>query len=205
MKNCHISIDNTHSVCSGAEAHTFWLCWINTMAADALVPCVTRSWADMALMLQDEGVFVFHQRSQPTAPSVSSNDIMEIIFMFPGNSSTSKVSAMECDIDGSEQDCSMSSALVLEILQSCTKPSLCPCNYSWVKWHISWLIVSHWCQGRYNVNTNILKIVHHQKTCNFVPACSTDGNSHFVMATQAVQLPAFFSASCSQFRPGEKK
>ena len=130
---------------------------------------------------------------------------MEIIFMFPGNSSPSKVSAMECDIDGSEQDCSMSSALVLEILQSCTKPSLCPCNYSWVKWHISWLIVSHWCQGRYNVNTNILKIFHHQKTCNFVPACSTDGNSHFVMATQAVQLPAFFSASCSQFRPGEKK
>ena len=29
-------------------------------------------------------------------------------------------------IDGFDQDCSISSALAMEILQSCTKPSTCP-------------------------------------------------------------------------------
>ena len=35
---------------------------------------------------------------------------------------------MKCDIDGLVQDCSNSNANALELLQSCTKPSICSCK-----------------------------------------------------------------------------
>ena len=47
-------------------------------------------------------------------------------------------------IDGLVQDCSNSSALAMELLQSCTKPSIS--DSSWLLWSFSW-IISRTCQS----------------------------------------------------------
>ena len=63
-------------------------------------------------------------------------------------------------IDGLVQDCSNSSALVMELLQSCTKPLTC----AWVfgpqrvklRWYVMDVIGLNWCSG----NTNL--VIHGQ-------------------------------------------
>ena len=39
----------------------FWQNKVETMVADALAPCVTRSSAAMALIMEDEGVIVYFE------------------------------------------------------------------------------------------------------------------------------------------------
>ena len=40
----------------------------------------------------------------------------------------------EHSMDGLVQDCNNSSALAMELLQSCTKPSVYSTNLPWIKW-----------------------------------------------------------------------
>ena len=51
-----------HYHTSGAAAGIFQKNKVNTMAADALAPCVTRPSAAMALIKEDKGVLNFHYR-----------------------------------------------------------------------------------------------------------------------------------------------
>ena len=46
---------------SGAANRIFWTNWVNTMAADALAPCIARSSATMVLTVQGKWIFVFHE------------------------------------------------------------------------------------------------------------------------------------------------
>ena len=68
------------------------------MATDALVPFVTRPSAAMVFPLKGKQVIVLHEKWWKLQ-----------IYYF----------------DGLGQDCSNSSALAMELLQSCTKSSIC--------------------------------------------------------------------------------
>ena len=54
----------------GAYIRLFGAYQVNSIVADALAPCVTRSSATMLLIMQDKHGLIFHgECSQPSAPS----------------------------------------------------------------------------------------------------------------------------------------
>ena len=67
MKGCQVLIKSLITYRAkdfnpcGAGTGMFWDNYINTMAVDALAPCVARSSAAMGLTMQDRRVLVFHK------------------------------------------------------------------------------------------------------------------------------------------------
>ena len=55
------------------------------------------------------------------------------IFMLKWSSGGPQYHLWSDNFDGLVQDCSISSALALEILQPCTKPSMCDVSFCWVR------------------------------------------------------------------------
>ena len=131
---------------SGAETGTFWKYQVNIMVADALAPYVARPSAAMVLMVWDKQALVFHgERFQLPAPS-KCWEIKQNIFscflkyIFQVNICCKMVvSRPRYYINGLVQDCSISIANALEILQPCTKPSrYCVQLQESEIWHAIW-------------------------------------------------------------------
>ena len=98
------------------------------MAIDALAPCVARTSAAVVLTMQDNKVLVFPEEEfQPPVPSqlIHKGQVMEVhqLIAKPG-SKTAALPWPDPYISGLVQNCCISTANALEILQSCNKPSI---------------------------------------------------------------------------------
>ena len=66
----------------GVEIRIFWMNVINNMAADALATCVTRSFVDILLTVDNKQFLVFHEEGfQQPAPSHYCENIYILCFL----------------------------------------------------------------------------------------------------------------------------